>query len=101
MHRPKIRSGKASRVSQKQPLESLPTNTRSISDSNRQIWQPTRIGSKDSKSFALNKQIVVLGDQKKWREILDILEKEKDVFDNVNYSTVMVQLSKNALLGET
>ena len=42
----------------------------------------------------------MLGDQKKWREILGVSDYEKDAFDNVNYATVMVQLSKQALEGQ-
>ena len=101
MDKPEIRTRKASRVSQKKPLGSIPTNSSSTSGSNRRERQSTRGGKNTSTAADLNSKIISLGNKEKWRKILGVFEKEKVSFRNVNYSTVMVQLSKNALLGET
>ena len=41
-----------------------------------------------------NKKIVQLGRQGKWKEMLDLFVKDKENFNNVNYSTMMSQLGR-------
>lgn len=52
----------------------------------RNEWNP---------AFARNKKIIELGRQSKWKDILQLYEKEQsDCFNNVNYATTMSQLGR-------
>ena len=105
---PSSNAKQAKRASQKQPLGSRPTNSHAASHAIRreQPRQTSRGGNSrrvfcavnEDKSIAINKKIVALGEAQNWKGMLGVFVKEKDAFDCVNYATVMVQLSKQALL---
>ena len=43
----------------------------------------------------INRKIVQLGRDHKWKEMLSLCQKQKDNFDNVNYATTMSQLGRS------
>ena len=54
-----------------------------------------RVGAKaDPKAISINKEIVALGRDGKWKEILLLYQEQKQHFNPVNYATVMSQLGR-------
>ena len=55
---------------------------------------PRRNHSNFNPAIQLNKEIIELGKQGKWNEILALYQKEGSRFNNVNYATTMTQLAR-------
>jgi hypothetical protein len=47
-----------------------------------------------SVAVARNKQILALGRNRKWREIISLYQEESAHYNNINYATTMSQLGK-------
>ena len=45
-------------------------------------------------AFAINKELVELGEKKQWRELLELAKEEQASLNNVNYATIMSQLGR-------
>ena len=66
--------------------------TRTLANRNKR--RSTKSTNNSNASRGINANIVDLGKQHKWKDLLQVYEKEKLKFNNVNYSTIMSQLAR-------
>ena len=77
------------------PNDEVGTTTGQDADADaRALARSKAKGMARSKSVSINNDIISLGREKKWKDILRLYHREAQYFDNVNTATLMTQLGR-------